>query len=161
MATASNRETAVRREPQDTGPGGIDRRSGVDRRSLADAEASNLERRRGPGRRLSDFLRAAEEGELTREQFLFVVAIEEFKRVNGQPRGDPQTRLPQDPPERGEPAGPRRGLHGAGRRSGGRRSRRRRGLTPPRSRFTATLNPRLRRSAAAGFSRPASGTSRD
>ncbi len=77
MATASNRETAVRREPQDTGPGGIDRRS------LADAEASNLERRRGPGRRLSDFLRAAEEGELTREQFLFVVAIEEFKRVNG------------------------------------------------------------------------------
>jgi hypothetical protein len=83
MATASNRETAVRREPQDTGPGGIDRRSGVDRRSLADAEASNLERRRGPGRRLSDFLRAAEEGELTREQFLFVVAIEEFKRVNG------------------------------------------------------------------------------
>ncbi len=83
MATASNRESAARRKPQDTGPGGVERRSGVDRRSLADAEASNLERRRGPGRRLSDFLRAAEEGELTREQFLFVVAIEEFKRVNG------------------------------------------------------------------------------
>ncbi len=41
-----------------------------------------LERRRGPGRRLSDFTRAAEEGELTQEQFLFVMAIESFKRAN-------------------------------------------------------------------------------
>lgn len=83
MATPSNRETAGRVGSHDTGPGGVDRRSGIDRRNLAAAEASNLERRRGPGRRLSDFLRSAEEGELTREQFLFVVAIEEFKRVNG------------------------------------------------------------------------------
>jgi hypothetical protein len=60
-----------------------DRRSGDDRRSLAPVSETNLERRRGPGRRLSDFVRAAEEGEMNREQFLFLVAIEEFKRVNG------------------------------------------------------------------------------
>ena len=40
----------------------LDRRSGVDRRDLQDASETNLERRRGPGRRRTDFLRAAEEG---------------------------------------------------------------------------------------------------
>lgn len=59
----------------------MDRRSGVDRRSLG--EGTNLERRRGPGRRRSDFLKAADEGEMTQEQFLFVMAIDTFKRVNG------------------------------------------------------------------------------
>ena len=44
---------------------------------------SSLDRRRGVGRRLSDFVRAAEEGELTQEQFLFVAAIDAFKRANG------------------------------------------------------------------------------
>ncbi|CAN5759987.1 hypothetical protein BH11PLA1_BH11PLA1_21590 [soil metagenome] len=42
-----------------------------------------LDRRRGAGRRLSDFGRCAEEGELNAEQFLFVMAIEAFKRENG------------------------------------------------------------------------------
>lgn len=98
----------------------IDRRTGIDRRDLAEAKAryesqkrqsgantqnaetaderalrqaseltpedreafTGLERRRGAGRRLSDFSRAAEEGELTTEQFLFVMAIEEFKKAN-------------------------------------------------------------------------------
>lgn len=50
---------------------------------LAKAGYSGLERERGAGRRLSEFGRAADEGELTREQFLFVMAIEEFKRGNG------------------------------------------------------------------------------
>ena len=45
-------------------------------------EASGLDRRRGPGRRLSDFTRAAEEGQLTKEQFMFLMAIEAFKRAN-------------------------------------------------------------------------------
>jgi len=45
--------------------------------------ATNLERRRGPGRRLTDFVRSAEDGEMDREQFLFLLAIDEFKRVNG------------------------------------------------------------------------------
>lgn len=43
---------------------------------------TGLERRRGVGRRLADTLRAAEEGELTREQFLFVMAVDAFKRAN-------------------------------------------------------------------------------
>jgi hypothetical protein len=64
----------------------VDRRSGVDRRAanaqFGDGAYTGLERRRGAGRRLSDSLRAAEEGELTREQFLFVKAIDAFKRSN-------------------------------------------------------------------------------
>lgn len=62
----------------------IDRRVGLDRRDLPDAsaKATGLERRRGPGRRRSDFTRAAEEGEMTSEQFLFLVAIDAFKRAN-------------------------------------------------------------------------------
>lgn len=52
----------------------------------ADAPATTgLERRRGPGRRLSDFTRSAEEGELTKEQFLFLMAIEAFKKANDRP----------------------------------------------------------------------------
>lgn len=61
----------------------VDRRSGLDRRDEADGRNTPLERRRGPGRRRSDFLRSAEEGEMTREQYLFVRAIDEFKRANG------------------------------------------------------------------------------
>jgi len=59
----------------------VDRRGGLDRRSRD--ESSGLERRRGPGRRLSDFTKSAEEGEMTKEQFLFLVAIDEFKKANG------------------------------------------------------------------------------
>ena len=54
------------------------RRSVVDRRS-------GLDRRRGPGRRRSDPRRAAEEGEMTEEQFQFIVAINEYKKVNKRP----------------------------------------------------------------------------
>lgn len=60
----------------------VDRRSGLDRRTSQGRTTSGLERRRGPGRRLSDFTRSAEEGEHTREQFLFVSAIDAFKRAN-------------------------------------------------------------------------------
>ena len=72
----------------------VDRRAGLARRgeatpapapapAPATATATNLERRRGPGRRRTDFMRAAEEGEMTQEQFMFVMAIDSFKRVNG------------------------------------------------------------------------------
>lgn len=88
----------------------VDRRSGLDRRDVArrraedatdtatdtdtgaDADAdtddrqraafTGLERRRGPGRRRTDFTRQAEEGEMTPEQFLFLMAIDAFKRAN-------------------------------------------------------------------------------
>ncbi len=63
--------------------GVMDRRGGLDRRTLEQAgSATNLERRRGPGRRRTDFMRAADEGEMTQEQFMFVMAIDTFKRVN-------------------------------------------------------------------------------
>ncbi len=61
----------------------VDRRLGLDRRSIEGASPTNLERRRGPGRRLSDFVRDAEEGEMSKEQFMFLMAIDAFKRVNG------------------------------------------------------------------------------
>jgi hypothetical protein len=59
----------------------VDRRTNPGRRQ--DSSSTNLERRRGPGRRRTDFMKAAEEGEMTREQFMFVMAIDAFKRVNG------------------------------------------------------------------------------
>lgn len=59
-----------------------DRRKGGDRRNDSPDE-SGFERRRGPGRRLSDFARAADQGEMTKEQFMFLMAIEAFKRANG------------------------------------------------------------------------------
>ncbi|HUU82933.1 MAG TPA: hypothetical protein VM243_05450 [Phycisphaerae bacterium] len=55
-----------------------DRRSGMERRS-------GLDRRRGPGRRRSDYRRAAEEGEITGDMREFIMAIDEYKRVNSRP----------------------------------------------------------------------------
>ena len=61
----------------------VDRRTGIDRRDLeGTVSPTNLERRRGPGRRLTDFVKTAEEGEMNREQILFLLAIDAFKRVN-------------------------------------------------------------------------------
>lgn len=65
----------------------VDRRTGVDRRdhpgrSVSESAHMGFDRRRGAGRRLSDFTRCAEEGDLNKEQFLFVMAIEAFKREN-------------------------------------------------------------------------------
>ena len=78
----------------------IDRRVFPDRRAVVDprdsrpatthddptvaepADTTGLERRRGRGRRLSDFTRSAEVGEMTPEQFLFLMAIDEFKKAN-------------------------------------------------------------------------------
>ncbi len=60
----------------------VDRRTGLDRRQVGTPSPTNLERRRGPGRRLTDFVKSAEEGEMNKEQFLFLLAIDSFKRVN-------------------------------------------------------------------------------
>jgi hypothetical protein len=64
----------------------VDRRLGLDRRQiqahLDGDDSSGLERRRGRGRRLSDFTKSAEEGEMTKEQFLFLMAIDQFKKGN-------------------------------------------------------------------------------
>lgn len=57
------------------------RRTVVDKRTVP----TGLERRRGPGRRRSDFMKTADEGEMNLEQFLFVMAIDAYKRVNKRP----------------------------------------------------------------------------
>lgn len=63
-----------------------DRRGeGVDRRSNVLDRRSGLERRRGPGRRRPESRRLAEEGELSDEQFEFVMAVDEYKRLNRRP----------------------------------------------------------------------------
>ncbi len=61
----------------------VDRRNGADRRQLSGSSPTNLERRRGPGRRLTEFVKSAEEGEMNPEQFLFLMAIDAFKQSNG------------------------------------------------------------------------------
>ena len=76
----------------------VDRRNGLERRVKTQAESgytgpeqrvgkerrvdTGLERRRGPGRRLADDRREAEEGEMNVEQFEFIMAIETYKKVN-------------------------------------------------------------------------------
>ncbi len=95
-------KTSTEQERREQGPDRrqsvVDRRSGVDRRlktreqsgyagpekrtGLERRSATGLERRRGPGRRRSDDRKAAEEGEMTDEQFEFCMAIETYKKVN-------------------------------------------------------------------------------
>ena len=72
-------------EKPENGEDVVDRRDGLDRRTINDSTA-DLDRRRGPGRRRSDFLRAAEEGELSKEQFMFLMAIHAFKEANERDR---------------------------------------------------------------------------
>lgn len=50
--------------------------------SPTDEGFTGLERKRGRGRRLSEFTKSAEEGEMTTEQFLFLMAIDAFKKGN-------------------------------------------------------------------------------
>jgi hypothetical protein len=56
--------------------------AGPERRLAERRDTTGLERRRGPGRRRSDDRKAAEEGEMTNEQFEFCMAIETYKKVN-------------------------------------------------------------------------------
>jgi hypothetical protein len=80
-ATPDENQTDVRLAA-DRRQDAADRRAVADRRAAARREGTGLERRRGPGRRLNDDRRSAEEGEMTPEQFEFVMAIEAYKKVN-------------------------------------------------------------------------------
>lgn len=62
-----------------------DRRSGQDRRQSVVDRRLGLDLQRGPGRRLSDERKAAEEGQMSDEQFNFLMAIDEYKRKNQRP----------------------------------------------------------------------------
>ena len=78
--TDSNAETSVAAPDQRE----AERRQS-DRRESVVERRIGLDRRRGPGRRRSEDRRAAEEGEMTEEQFEFIVAINEYKRINRRP----------------------------------------------------------------------------
>jgi hypothetical protein len=77
-------DSVVREDNQKPGGPG-ERRVGVERRSSVVDRRNGLERRRGPGRRRPDSRRSAEEGELSGEQFEFVMAMDEYKRANKRP----------------------------------------------------------------------------
>lgn len=61
------------------------RQQTAERRTNATDRRMNLDRRRGPGIRRSDDRRAAEEGQMTDEQFAFVMAVSEYKKQNNKP----------------------------------------------------------------------------
>jgi hypothetical protein len=63
----------------------IERRSGKDRRQSVVDRRLGLDRKRGPGRRRSDERKSAEEGQMSDEQFEFLMAIDEYKRKNTRP----------------------------------------------------------------------------
>lgn len=44
-----------------------------------------MDRRRGPGRRRGEVRKAAEEGEISGELLEFIMAIDEYKRINERP----------------------------------------------------------------------------
>ena len=63
----------------------VDRRVGIDRRAAGLDRRIGLDRRRGPGKRRSDDRRSAEEGQMSDEQFEFLMAINEYKKANARP----------------------------------------------------------------------------
>jgi len=76
-------EEAEAGSPKGPADGSERRRKG--RRESVVERRVGLDRRRGPGRRRSDDRRSAEEGEMTDTQFEFLMAINEYKRVNKRP----------------------------------------------------------------------------
>jgi hypothetical protein len=62
-----------------------DRRSGGDRRQNVVDRRLGLDLHRGPGRRLTDERKSAEEGQMSDEQFEFLMAIQEYKNKNAKP----------------------------------------------------------------------------
>ena len=82
MTKDVHKEDAARSQPHD----GEERRTAAmaDRRGVVDRR-NGLDRRRGPGRRRTEERRAAEEGEMTDEQFAFLQAVNEYKKVNNRP----------------------------------------------------------------------------
>jgi hypothetical protein len=59
--------------------------TGPERRHSVVDRRLGLDRRRGPGRRLTDDRKSAEEGQMSDEQFEFLMAIEEYKKKNTRP----------------------------------------------------------------------------
>ncbi|MCF7973714.1 MAG: hypothetical protein K9N55_07855 [Phycisphaerae bacterium] len=64
---------------------GDERRKENDRRDSVVDRRLGLDRRRGPGRRRSEDRKSAEEGNMSDEQFEFLMAIDDYKRLNDRP----------------------------------------------------------------------------
>jgi hypothetical protein len=64
---------------------GDERRKKNDRRDNVVDRRVGLDRRRGPGRRRSEDRKSAEEGNMSDEQFEFLMAIDDYKRLNDRP----------------------------------------------------------------------------
>ena len=62
-----------------------ERRINYERRDSVVDRRLGLDRRRGPGRRRTDDRKNAEEGQMSEEQFEFLMTIEEYKRYNSRP----------------------------------------------------------------------------
>jgi len=62
-----------------------ERRRSEDRRESVVDRRLGLDRRRGPGKRLTDDRKSAEEGQMSQEQFEFLMAMDEYKRKNTRP----------------------------------------------------------------------------
>jgi hypothetical protein len=62
-----------------------DRRKKYTRRSEAINRRLGLDRRRGPGRRRPEERKAAEEGQMTDDQFEFIMAVDQYKKLNSRP----------------------------------------------------------------------------
>jgi hypothetical protein len=62
-----------------------ERRTNQDRRQSVVDRRLGLDRRRGPGRRLTEERKSAEQGQMSDEQFEFLMAIDEYKRQNTRP----------------------------------------------------------------------------
>lgn len=62
-----------------------ERRAGKDRRQSVVDRRLGLDRRRGPGRRRTDERKSAEEGQMSDEQFEFLMAVNEYKKKNARP----------------------------------------------------------------------------
>lgn len=73
------------RQADTSDPNFVERRSGKDRRESVVDRRLGLDRGRGPGRRRGDDRKAAEEGQMSDEQFEFLMAINEYKRANSRP----------------------------------------------------------------------------
>ena len=62
-----------------------ERRSESRGRRVAADRRTGMDRRRGPGRRRGEVRRAAEEGEISGELLEFIMAVDEYKRINDRP----------------------------------------------------------------------------
>jgi len=66
-------------------PGGDKRRKDSERRDTVVDRRLGLDRRRGAGIRRPERRKAAEEGQMSDEQFEFLMAIDQYKRQNERP----------------------------------------------------------------------------